>query len=102
VLGRPFIGSEGERGGRTGKGIRRPVVGRHYWPSGSVGRGTGGGEWGVKRGECSAISERGGDVGAVHVLEAAVAVFGRLRPEEEGSRAGSTRQRGRRGEGWVG
>jgi hypothetical protein len=60
---RPFVGSEGERGGRTGKGIGRPVVGRHYWPSGSVGRGNRGGEWGVKRGECGAVSGRGGDAG---------------------------------------
>jgi hypothetical protein len=34
---------EGQRGGRTGKGIRRPVVECLYWPSGSVGRGNGGG-----------------------------------------------------------
>jgi hypothetical protein len=65
VPGRPFIGSEGERAGRTGKGNGRPVVGCHYWPSDSVVRGNGGGEWGVKRGECGAISGRGGDVGAV-------------------------------------
>jgi hypothetical protein len=30
VPGRPFIRSKGERGGRTGIGIGRPVVGRHY------------------------------------------------------------------------
>jgi hypothetical protein len=65
VPGRPFIGSEGERGDRTGKGIRRPVVGCHYWPPSSVGRGNRGGEWGVKRGECGAISGSGGDAGAV-------------------------------------
>jgi hypothetical protein len=50
--GRPFIGPEGERGGQTGKGIRRPVVGHHYWPSSSVGRGnevvSGGEEGGVR------------------------------------------------------
>jgi hypothetical protein len=64
VSGRPFIGSEVEPGGRTGKGIKRSVVGRNYWPSGSVGRGNGRGEWGVKSGECEAISRRGGDTGA--------------------------------------
>jgi hypothetical protein len=51
VLGHPFIGLEGERVGQTGRGTRRPVVGHHYGPSGSVGRGDEGGEWGVKRGE---------------------------------------------------
>jgi hypothetical protein len=82
VPGRPFIGSEGERGSQTGKGIRRPVVGHHYWPSDSVGRGNGGSEWGVKRGECGVVSRRGGDAGA--------AAFGQLHPGEEGSHAGPT------------
>jgi hypothetical protein len=52
VLGSPFIGSEGEgeRGGRTRMEIGQPVVGRHCCPSGSMGRGNRGGEWGVKRG----------------------------------------------------
>jgi hypothetical protein len=50
VPGRPFIGSEGDRGGWTERGIRWPVVGRHYGPSGSVGKGNRGGELGVKRG----------------------------------------------------
>jgi hypothetical protein len=103
VSGRPFIGSEGERDGRTDKRIGRPVVGRHYWPSGSVGRGNRGGEWGVKRGLCGAIFERGRDARAVSALEAAsAAAFGRFHPEEEGSRAGLMWQRGRRGEGRVG
>jgi hypothetical protein len=66
VSGRTFIGSKGERGDRTGKGIGRPVVGCHYWLSGSMRRGNGGGEWGAKRGECGAISGRGGDAGVVH------------------------------------
>jgi hypothetical protein len=39
-------------------------VGCHFWPSSSVGRGNGGGECGVKRGECGTISGRGGDAGA--------------------------------------
>jgi hypothetical protein len=64
VSGRPFIGSEVEQGDQTVKGIKRPVVGHHYWSSGSVGRGNGGGGWGVKRGECGAVFGRGGDVGA--------------------------------------
>jgi hypothetical protein len=64
VSGHPFIGSEGERGGRTGKGIGWPVVRSHYWPSDLVGRGNRGGEWGVKRGECGTIFGRG-DAGAV-------------------------------------
>jgi hypothetical protein len=51
VPGHPFIGLVGEWGGRTGRGIGRSVVGCHYGPSDSVGRGNGGGEWGVKRGE---------------------------------------------------
>jgi hypothetical protein len=39
-------------------------VGRHYGPSGSVGRGNEGGEWGVKRGDCGSIFGRGGNAGA--------------------------------------
>jgi hypothetical protein len=35
---RPFIGSEREWGGRTGKGIERPMVAHQCRPSGSVGR----------------------------------------------------------------
>jgi hypothetical protein len=50
VSGSPFIWSEGEWGSRTGRGIRRLVVGRHYGPSGSVRSRNRGGEWGVKRG----------------------------------------------------
>jgi hypothetical protein len=91
VLGHPFIGLEGERVGQTGRGIRRPVVGHHYGPSGSVGRGNEGGEWGVKRGECSSISGEEGMLGQ-HTLEAAMAVFDRLHPREEGSRVGPMRQ----------
>jgi hypothetical protein len=30
VPGHPFIGSEGEQVGRTGRGIGWPAVGRHY------------------------------------------------------------------------
>jgi hypothetical protein len=59
--GVPFYRVEGGAGCRTGNEIGRPVVGQHYWPFGSVGRGNGGGEWGVKRRECGAISGRGGD-----------------------------------------
>jgi hypothetical protein len=64
----PFIGAEGELGGRTGRGIKRPVVGRHYGPSGSVGRGNIGGEWGLKRGggvQCY-FQERRGRWGGMH------------------------------------
>jgi hypothetical protein len=44
-------------------------------------------------GECSAISEGGGDIEVAHSLEAVVAAaFGWPRPGEEGSRAGPTRQ----------
>jgi hypothetical protein len=35
----PFIGSEGEQGGWTGKGIRRPVEAASMPPFGSVERG---------------------------------------------------------------
>jgi hypothetical protein len=59
------------------------VLGRHYWPSDLVVRANGGGEWGVKRGECGAVFGRGGDTRAVRTLEAAMAVFGQLGPEEE-------------------
>jgi hypothetical protein len=87
VPGRPFIGSEGDRGGWTERGIRWPVVGRHYGPSGSVGKGNRGGELGVKRGggECSTIPGRGGDGGTARALEAAVAAFGWLHSGKEGS-----------------
>jgi hypothetical protein len=57
---RPFIGSEGERGGRTGKGIGRPVV------VASMPVVRFGGE-GKLRGECGAVPGRGGDARAVHV-----------------------------------
>jgi hypothetical protein len=98
-LGARREGKEG-RAGWTGKGIGWPVVGHHYWPSGSVARGNRGVEWGVKRGECGVVSRRGGNIGAVRALE--VTVFGRFHPEEEESRARPKRQRGRTGEGWVG
>jgi hypothetical protein len=42
VLRRPFIGSEGEQGSWTGRGIGRPMVRHHYGTSGLVGRGNGG------------------------------------------------------------
>jgi hypothetical protein len=84
VPGHPFIGSEGERGGQTGWGIRWPVVGRHYghpiqW----------GGETKEVSGECGTVSGRGGDTrAAAHVLEAATAAFSWLHPGEGGSRVG--------------
>jgi hypothetical protein len=68
-VGAPFYRVGGEQGGRTGKGIGRPVVGRHYWPSDLVGRGNGGVEWGVNRGECGAVSRIGGDVGVVRTRD---------------------------------
>jgi hypothetical protein len=82
--GAPFYRVGGGAGRTNREGNGGPAVGRHYWPSGLVGRGNGGGEWG-------AISEREGDAGAARALEAAVAAFGRLRPFEEGSRSGPTR-----------
>jgi hypothetical protein len=48
---RPFIGSEGKRGGRTGKGIRRPVVVASMPAVWFSGEGKWRGEWGVKRGK---------------------------------------------------
>jgi hypothetical protein len=51
------------------------------------------GERGVKRGECGTVSGRGGDARVASALEAvAAAALGWLHPEEEGSRAGPTRQ----------
>jgi hypothetical protein len=47
----PFIGSEGERGGRTGKEIGRPVVASSMPAIQFSGEGKWRGEWGVKRGE---------------------------------------------------
>jgi hypothetical protein len=84
VLGRPFIGSEGEQGSQTGRGIGRQVVGRHYGPSGSVGRGNGRGEWGVKSaGVRHRFRERRGRRGGARMQEAvAVTAIGWLRPGE--------------------
>jgi hypothetical protein len=48
---RPFIWSEGERGGRTRKGIGRPVVAASMPAVQFGGEGNQRGEWGVKRGE---------------------------------------------------
>jgi hypothetical protein len=53
-----------------------------------VGRGNGGYEWGVKRGECGSVSERGGDIAVACMLVVVAAAFGRLCPREEGSRVG--------------
>jgi hypothetical protein len=92
VPGRPFIGSEGERDSWAGKGIGRPMVGHHYWPSGSVGRANGGGERGVKGGGSAAPFSGEEGTPGWHALEAAAAAFGRLCPGEEGSRAGPTWQ----------
>jgi hypothetical protein len=52
---RPFIGSEGERGGRTGKGIRRSVVAASMSAVQFSGVGKRRGEWGVKRGQNVAL-----------------------------------------------
>jgi hypothetical protein len=105
VPGHPFIGSKGEQGGRTGKGIGRPVVLHHYWPYGSVGRGNGGGEWGVKRGECGAIFGRGGDAGAARALEEKEAGWGPRSGERRGwSHAGLVGGQGlvgREAGGWA-
>jgi hypothetical protein len=49
--GVPFYRVRGRAGlGQMGRGIGWPVVGQHYGPSGLVGRGNGGVEWGVRRG----------------------------------------------------
>jgi hypothetical protein len=92
--GMPFYRVGGERGSRTGRGIRRPVVGCHYRPSGSVGRGNEGGEWGVKMGGSAALFPGEEGTPGRRTLEAAVAAaaFGWLRLREEGSRAEPTWQ----------
>jgi hypothetical protein len=51
---RPFIGSEGKQGGRTGKGIGRPVVAASVLAHRFGGEGKQRGEWGVKRGKSAA------------------------------------------------
>jgi hypothetical protein len=50
----PFIGSEGERGVRTGKGTGRPVVVASMTAVRFGGEGKGRGQWGVKKGENAA------------------------------------------------
>jgi hypothetical protein len=51
---RPFIGSEGKRGGLTRKGIGWPVVAASMPAIRLDGEGKRRGEWGVKRGESAA------------------------------------------------
>jgi hypothetical protein len=100
----PFYWVGGERGGPTGRGIGWPVVGHHYGPSRSVGRGNKGGGRGVKRGRGvrHRFRERRGHQGGVRALEAAAVVaFGRLRPRDEGSRWGPCSCE-RRGWRWAG
>jgi hypothetical protein len=48
-------------------GIRRPVVAASMPVIRFGGEGKWRGGWGVKRGECGAVSGRGGDIGAVRV-----------------------------------
>jgi hypothetical protein len=48
---RPFIGSKGERGVQTGKGIGWPVVAASMPAVQFGGEGKSRGEWGMKRGE---------------------------------------------------
>jgi hypothetical protein len=60
--GKEGRGSSGEeRGCQTGRGIGWPMVGHHYCHPVRWGE-EAGGEWGVKRGKCGVVSERGGDV----------------------------------------
>jgi hypothetical protein len=73
----PFIGSEGKQGGRTRKGIERPVVAASMLAVQFGGKGKWRVEWGVKRGESAApflgeVGSSGRPVGL---------------PEEEDSRA---------------
>jgi hypothetical protein len=65
VPGCPFIGSEGERGGHTGRGIRWSVVGCRYGPSGSVGRGNGGVSGESRGGSAVSFLGEGGHWGGV-------------------------------------
>jgi hypothetical protein len=48
--GAPFYRVGGGAGWSNGEGNRAAGGGAPLWPSGSVGRGNGGGEWEVKRG----------------------------------------------------
>jgi hypothetical protein len=86
----PYYRVEGRVRRPNGVGNQEASGGAPLWPSGSVGRGNRGGEWGVKTGgECGGIFKRGGDAGVVRTLEAvAAAAFGWLRPGEEGSWVG--------------
>jgi hypothetical protein len=93
VAGAPFTCAEGVRVGWTGWGIGWLVVGRHYGPSDSVGRGKRWGEWGVMRGGgAQRRFRKWRDARATRVLEAVAAMFGWPRPGEEGSQAGPTQQ----------
>jgi hypothetical protein len=67
----PFIGSEGEWGDGTGKGIRRPVVAASMSAIWFGGEGKRRGEWGVKRG-----AKYGAIFGRGWVIEAAGACRG--------------------------
>jgi hypothetical protein len=58
-----LYGRRGERGGRMGEGIGRSVVAASLPVVRFGGEGKWRGEWGVKRGECDAVSGRGGDAG---------------------------------------
>jgi hypothetical protein len=70
---RPFIGSEGKWGGRTGKGIGWLVVAASMPAIRFGGEGKQRGEWGNEEGgKCGTISERGG----VHGVAAVCAIGG--------------------------
>jgi hypothetical protein len=91
---RPFIGSEGERGGRAAA-----AVVRHNGMKAAVSEGNRPGWWwGVMRSRCFVRYGSGGGAGR----RRARTRDGGGRPGEEDDRAGPTRQRGRRGEGRVG
>jgi hypothetical protein len=92
VLGHPFIGSKGEQGGQTGRGIRQPVVGHHYGHPVRWGEETDGVSAVWRGGSAAPFPGDEGHRGGMRTLEAAAAVFGWLHPEEEGSQAGPTRQ----------
>jgi hypothetical protein len=81
---RPFIGSEGERGGRTGKGIRRPVVAASMPAIRFSGEGKQRAEWGVKRGENAApfLGEEGSSGRWQRAWEVAAAVSGGRRQSD--------------------
>jgi hypothetical protein len=84
---RPFIGSEGKRGGSTRKGIGWPVVAASMPAIRLDGEGKQRGEWGVKRGESAAPFL--GEEGSLGRLQRAREVKRGLvgLPEEEDSRS---------------